>query len=176
MPRHRYYSTGSHADIMLPSILALGLVAIVSVRLAITRISNPSHETARISASTALGVMVLIQIVHFLEELATGFHKLFGPVFGQPPMPVSIFVIVNVALIGLWLYSIRGLRQGTILAFAASWFLGLAGVLNGVAHPLLALTQGGYFPGLYSSGIVFIAGGYLLSKLVKATVRSAYSV
>ncbi len=161
---------------MLPSIIALGLVALVALRLTRIRTSDSSLEQARQSASRVLSIMVVIQSVHFAEELKTGFHNAFGPAFGQPPMPVSVFVALNVTLIALWIYSIPGLRKGTTLAFGLSWFLAIAGVMNGVAHPLLAINQGGYFPGLLTAGFVLVAGAFLIRKLMKATTPRAYSV
>jgi hypothetical protein len=40
---------------------------------------------------------------------------------------------------------------------------------NGVAHPLLSVATGGYFPGLFTSPVVGGIGLVLLSRLWKAT-------
>lgn len=44
--------------------------------------------------------------------------------------------------------------------------------MNGVAHPLLALSVGGYFPGLYTSPLVLLLGAALCRELVRATERA----
>jgi len=45
------------------------------------------------------------------------------------------------------------------------WFLAIASAVNGVAHPVLSLVSGGYFPGLWSSPLVGVAGVFLLRAL-----------
>ncbi|MCP5090226.1 MAG: hypothetical protein GY949_04810, partial [Gammaproteobacteria bacterium] len=54
-------------------------------------------------------------------------------------------------------------------AYFAAWFLAIAGMLNGVAHPLLAIAAGGYFPGLITSPFIGAAGVWLWLGLRKAT-------
>jgi hypothetical protein len=49
------------------------------------------------------------------------------------------------------------------------WFLGIACALNGLAHPLLALRSGGYFPGLITSPLVGVAGVLLLWRTLRVT-------
>lgn len=84
-------------------------------------------------------------------------------------MPLSFFVCFNLAWIAIWITSVRLLRRGRRAAFFAAWFLAIAGVLNGVAHPLMALASGGYFPGLITSPIIGIAGVILWRRLRGAT-------
>ena len=38
------------------------------------------------------------------------------------------------------------------------WFLAIASALNGIAHPVLSMMGGGYFPGLLTSPLVGILG------------------
>lgn len=55
---------------------------------------------------------------------------------------------------------------------AALWFLGIAGVVNGVAHPALAqlaLRAGSYFPGLITSPLIGGLGLTLLRRLTSIT-------
>ena len=63
----------------------------------------------------------------------------------------------------------RGLARRRQVALFPLWFLGIAGVANGLAHPLLALNAGAYFSGLVTSPLVAIVGALLLARLVRVT-------
>ena len=154
---------------LLPSFIALGLAALVALRLSMTRQSPSERVRERVAASRALAVAAGIQCIHFVEEAATGFHEQFGPVFGLASMPFPGFVVFNLAWIAIWIASIPGLRSGRSAAFFAAWFLAIAGTINGIAHPLLAIAVGGYFPGLISSPFICGAGIWLWLKLRTAT-------
>lgn len=104
---------------VVPSVVVLGLVAIVAVRLAKSRL--------------------------------------------------SLFVAFNVTWIAIWMASIPFLRLGRRPAFFAAWFIAIAGVLNGIAHPMMAIASGGYFPGLVTSPIIGVAGVVLWQRLLRAT-------
>ena len=136
---------------VLPSILVLGLAALAALLLALSRPSPSEREIERHAASHALALAVGVQSVHFAEETATGFHERLPALFGQPGMPLSVFVVFNLAWLGIWGASILGLRSARTAAFFAAWFLAIAGMVNGIAHSLLAVAAGGYFPGLVTS-------------------------
>jgi hypothetical protein len=154
---------------LLPSIIALGLAALVALRLSMARQSASEQVQERIAASRALALAVGVQSIHFVEEAATGFHEQLGPVFGVPGMPFSGFVIFNLALIVIWVASVPGLRSNRSAAFFAAWFLAIAGTINGIAHPLLAIAVADYFPGLISSPFICGASIWLWLQLRDAT-------
>ena len=154
---------------VVPSVVVLGLVAIVAVRLAQRRSSPIEAAQERIAASTVLGFATAVQGVHFAEEWVTGFHVRFPALLGLEPMPVSFFVLFNLAWIAIWIVSIPFLRLGRQPAFFAAWFLAIAGALNGVAHPMMAIASGGYFPGLITSPAIGFAGVILWQRLRRAT-------
>ena len=158
---------------VVPSIVVLGLVALVAVQLARRRLSPDRAAKERTAASAMLGIATAIQSVHFAEEWATGFHARFPALLGLDPMPMSFFVSFNLAWIGIWIASIPFLRSGRRPAFFVAWFLAMAGMLNGVAHPLMALASGGYFPGLVTSPVIGLAGVVLWQRLQSATSEPA---
>ena len=125
------------------------------------------------AASTFLGVATAIQSAHFAEEWATGFHIRFPALLGLDPMPLSFFVAFNLAWIAIWIVSIPFIRLGRRSAFFAAWFIAIAGALNGVAHPMMAIASGGYFPGLITSPFIGIAGVVLWKRLHGATSAPA---
>lgn len=95
----------------------------------------------------------------------------FPALFGLDAMPLSVFVLFNVTWIAIWIVSIPLLRSACRPAFFAAWFLAIAAMLNGLAHPLLAIASGGYFPGLVTSPFIGLAGVYLWRRLYGATSR-----
>ncbi len=153
---------------MLASVFVLTALAVVAI--VVTR-SRPISENvaARRDAATSLMAAVGVQGAHFAEEAATGLHVRLAALLGLSPMRFSIFVLVNVALLAIWAASVSGLRSGHAAAFFAAWFLALGGLLNGVAHPLLAVASGGYFPGLVTSPVIAMAGAFLWIRLRAAT-------
>ena len=161
---------------LVPSVVVLGLVAVAALRLAQRRSSPVEAVKERGAAAMVLGVTTAIQSVHFAEEWATGFHARFPALLGLDPMPLSFFVSFNLAWIVIWIASIPLLRLGRRPAFFAAWFLALAGMLNGIAHPLMAMASGGYFPGLVTSPVIGLAGVFLWQRLRKATSGSAQGI
>ena len=153
----------------LPSIVVLGLVAVVAILLAHRRSSPADAAQARKDASAALGVATAIQSAHFAEEWATGFQIRFPALLGLDPIPLSFFVSFNLAWIAFWIVSIPVLRLGRRPAFFAAWFLAIAGMLNCVAHPMMAIASGGYFPGLITSPIIGLASVILWQRLRSST-------
>jgi len=154
---------------VVPSILVLGLAALVAALLARRRWSPPEMEGERRSAARVLAVAVGVQGIHFAEEAATGFHVRLGGLLDLPGMPLSVFVVFNVTWLVIWVASVPGVRSRRAIAFFAAWFLAIAGAVNGIAHPLLALSAGEYFPGLVSSPLVGAAGVWLWFRLRAAT-------
>ncbi len=154
---------------LLPSFVVLGLAALAALLLAVRRPSPPEKLTERQAAAHVLALAVGIQCVHFAEETATGFHERFPALFGLPGMSLSVFVVFNLAWLGIWAASIIGLRSALTAAFFAAWFLAIAGMLNGIAHPLLAVAAGGYFPGLVTSPFIGGASVWLWLRLRQAS-------
>ena len=154
---------------LLPSAFVLGLAALAALLLVLSRRSPPENVAERLAAARALAVAVGVQSVHFAEEVGTGFHERFPALLGLPAMPVSFFVAFNLTWIGIWVASVPGLRAARPAAFFAAWFLAIAGMLNGIAHPLLAVAADGYFPGLVSSPVIGVASARVWIRLRGAT-------
>ena len=65
-----------------------------------------------------------------------------------------------------WILSAVALDLGHRAALVPIWFFAIAMLLNGVAHPLLALWAGGYFPGLITSPLSGLVGVLLWRQLL----------
>ncbi len=154
---------------LIPSIAVLGLAAFAALQLTQRRPSLTEFRMERVTASQALALATAVQSAHFAEEWATDFHARFPALLGLEPMPLSFFVVFNLTWIAIWIASVPLLRSARKPAFFAAWFLAIAGMLNGIAHPLMAVVSGGYFPGLISSPFIGLASIYLWQRLRGAT-------
>lgn len=154
---------------LIPSLVALGTAALVAVALSLIRSLPAGNSAGSLAAARALQIAVIIQSLHFAEEALTGFHVKLGALFGLPAMSLSFFLVFNLCWIAIWVASIGGVRSGHRAAFFAAWFLAIAGIINGVAHPLLAIESASYFPGLVTSPAIAGASAWLWLMLLRAT-------
>lgn len=153
----------------LPSILMLSAMAIAALCLTIARGGVSADAASVQSAVRFAAIATVAQAGHFAEELVTGFDARLPAAFGLSPMSRWQFVGFNVAWLGIWAMSARELQRRRHRALFPLWFLGIGGVANGVAHPLLAVNDGGYFPGLATSPLVAVFGASLLVRLSRVT-------
>ena len=154
---------------VLPSVLVLGTLAAVALWLTVSRGGVTASAAAVRRAVWAAAFATAAQAGHFVEELATGFHERVPAVFGLPPLSLPLFVSFNLAWLAIWALCAWGLARRLQVALFPLWFLGLAGVANGLLHPLLALAAGGYFPGLATSPLMAAVGALLLARLARVT-------
>ncbi len=154
---------------LAPSFIFLGLVVLAAVQLALYRLSPTISTIERLAASRALAFTTAAQSIHFAEEWSSDFHVRFPALFGLEPMSSFLFAAFNLTWIAIWIACVPALRCARKLAFFAAWFLAMAGMLNGIAHPIMALVSAGYFPGLISSPLVGLAGVFLWQRLRRAT-------
>lgn len=155
---------------MLPSILILGCVALGALQVTRSRTISDDPIVLR-RAAAGLAIATVVQGVHFAEEAFTGFHESLPAVFGQPAMSYTVFLAFNIGWLCLWAVSVRGIALQRRAAFFAAWFLAIAGVLNAIAHPLLAVVTRGYFPGLLTSPLIGVAAAVLWKRLRDATTE-----
>lgn len=154
---------------LLPSAVVLGLAALAALGLVRARWPPVPSTAVRSAAARALAIALGLQCVHFVEEASTGFPRRLGELVGLPAMSFSFFAAFNLLWIVFWTVSLRGLRTGRRDAYFAAWFLAIAGAVNGLAHPLLALASRGYFPGLVSAPLAAAGSLWLGRQLVRAT-------
>jgi hypothetical protein len=147
----------------------LGGAALAAAALTITR-GGVRGDDAQVQRTARLvAVVVLVQAAHFAEELATGFHRRFPELLGLVAWSSDFFVWFNLVWLAVWALSIGALLGRRHIALFPLWFLGIAGVANGVAHPALSARTGGYFPGLLTSPLVGVGGLLLLRRLALVT-------
>jgi hypothetical protein len=106
---------------------------------------------------------VLVQIVHLIEELWSGFYRAFPPVLGGEAWSERQFVLFNLVWLGLFLLAGFGVARRWRPAYVVTLFLAIGGGIgNGLGHLVLALRAQGYFPGAYTAPLAFAAGLVLL--------------
>jgi hypothetical protein len=154
---------------LIPTIVVLGAAAFAAGLLVTNRSSAPDASSERAAAAKMLALAAAIQAVHFAEEFATGFPERLGALFGIPAMSTTFFVVFNVTWLVIWFVSVPGVRSAHAFAFFVAWFLAIAGMVNGIAHPLLSVAAGGYFPGLFTSPVICSAAYWLWKRLRAAT-------
>ncbi len=154
---------------LLPSAVILGIAMLASLYLVLHRpiVHGKDELVARVGQLYPFAIG--LQALHFLEETMTGFPVRFPALFGLDPMPQLMFLGINVIWIGIWVVTVPGIKSRNHFAFFAAWFLGIAGMVNLIAHPALALYKGGYFPGLFTSPFIGAAGVFLFLRLEVAT-------
>lgn len=154
---------------LIPSAVVLGAVGIIALFLTLTRkwAGDRRKHLPRVARITA--AVVLLQAVHFIEEFATELHERLPALFGRSAIPIREFVLFNVAWLVIWSLSAWGLAAGRRAALFPLWFLALGCVVNGIAHPLLSLWAGSYFPGLLTSPILGVMGVVLIRHLALIT-------
>ncbi len=157
----------------IPSVIALGAVLIVAGVLTLARPEIGREAAGRRRFLLVSVLATVTQAAHFIEEWQTGFAMDFPKTFGLPAIPESSFVVFNLTWIAIWLLAIPGVRRGLTIALWPLWFLGLAAVLNAVAHPILALRTGTYFPGLITAPLVGALGAVLLRELAIITTKES---
>jgi hypothetical protein len=147
----------------------LTVAAIAAALLTVLRVpvAAPVDERRRTTMLFCLGL--LFQSLHFAEEFATRFFDRFPPVLGLSPWSPTFFVIFNLCWIGIWICAAFGLQAGYRSAFFPVWFFAIAAITNGLAHPILSLRVGGYFPGLLTAPLLGVVGILLWSRLIAAT-------
>jgi hypothetical protein len=160
---------------MLIGTAGLSVAALIALSLTLLRKPTRSDPPARRRLVQYATVALGAQCVHFTEEWATGFHEQYPLLLLLRPWSLSFFVTFNVAWIVIWSVSLIGLRADFRAAFFPIWFLGLGCVVNVLAHPYFSFSVGGYFPGLWTSPIVGIAGALLMRELVRSTSASSES-
>ena len=147
----------------------LDLLLLVALAVSISRGAGNSGLVARRAMARVGAVPLLVQSLHLLEEWRTGFHLRFPELLGLHPWSEGLFLSFNLGWIGIWMLSLPGVRIGLRASLFPLWFLGVVSIANGVAHPLLSVVSGGYFPGLWTSPLCGVAGFMLLRAMAQFT-------
>lgn len=148
--------------------IPLDLLLVLALRLTLTRPADLAAPAGR-RLIGLFAAAVAVQGGHFAEEWATGFNERYPALLGLHPWSIELWAGFNLVWIAIWCLALVGLARRWRPALMPVWFLALACPLNCVAHPLLALAVGGYFPGLWTSPLCGLVGVPLLALLARIT-------
>jgi hypothetical protein len=110
--------------------------------------------------------LILSQAAHSIEEYFTKLYEVFAParfVSSLVSQDLALgFLALNAALVtfGLWCWAIP-VRSGWQVARGLMWFWTILELGNGVSHSALALSGGGYFPGVATAPLLLFFAGWL---------------
>ena len=126
---------------------------------------EPRRTMSRQSRLAFLALMAA-QAAHSIEEYIFRLFDEFAParfVSGLVSTNPGVgFAVANAALVlfGLWCYFAR-VRPGRPSGPLFAWFWTVLEVANGIGHSVLALSRGGYFPGVATSPVLLGVSAYL---------------
>jgi hypothetical protein len=118
----------------------------------------------------AFAALVLAQAVHSTEEYIGRLWETFPParvVSGMvsDDLPRG-FVVANLLLVAFGLWAWAGpVRRAWPIAVPLAWIWVALEVVNGIGHPLWALRQGSYMPGVATAPILLVVALYLARQL-----------
>jgi Protein of unknown function with HXXEE motif len=111
--------------------------------------------------------LILAQGAHSIEEYVTRLYVVFPParfVSGLVSHDLAVgFLFLNTALVtfGLWCWAVP-VRLRWPVARGLVWFWTLLELGNGLGHLFLALSHGGYFPGVATAPLLLLFAGWLV--------------
>jgi len=113
--------------------------------------------------------LMVAQAAHSIEEYIFRLFDVFAParfVSGLVSTNLGVgFAVANAALVlfGLWCYFAR-VRPGHPSGPVFVWWTVLE-FANGIGHSVLALSRGGYFPGVATAPVLLGVSAYLAFRL-----------
>jgi hypothetical protein len=143
----------------------LSVAILVAIFLTIVRRSDNSDLQVRDRLVNLFLICIAFQCIHFVEEFITRLYESLPQLLGLQVWSAEFFVTFNLCWIFIWLLSTVGIKNNFRPAFFPVWFFAIGMTGNGIAHPLMAVAVGGYFPGLITSPIVGVLGVMLLLRL-----------
>jgi uncharacterized protein with HXXEE motif len=122
--------------------------------------------------------LILAQAAHSIEEYATRLYEVFAParfVSSLVSNDLALgFLVVNAALVtfGLWCWAVP-VRSGWPAARGLVWFWTILELGNGIGHSALALSRGGYFPGVVTAPLLLLLAAWMAVLQVRQGRRTS---
>jgi hypothetical protein len=117
--------------------------------------------------------LILAQAAHSVEECVTKLYDVFAPArFVSSLFSNNLavgFVVGNVLLVGfgLWCWAVP-VRSGWRSARGLMWFWTVLELANGCTHSAMAISRGGYFPGVATAPLLLLFAGWLAMIQLKS--------
>ena len=117
-------------------------------------------------------MLVLIQGVHSVEEYFGKLWEVFQPATILSSLVSNNletgFLIINIGLFifGIWSWAIP-VRKDYSIAGSIIWIFIVIEIINGIGHPVWAIYEMSYVPGLITAQILLILAIYLFKEIRK---------
>ena len=117
-------------------------------------------------------MLVLIQGVHSVEEYFGRLWEVFQPAkFLSGLVSNNLetgFLIINIGLFifGIWSWAVP-VRKDYSIARSIIWIFIVIEIINGIGHPVWAIYEMSYVPGLVTAPILLILAIYLFREIRK---------
>jgi hypothetical protein len=112
--------------------------------------------------------LLAVQFIHFAEEFATGFRTKFPSLYGGMPYSDNLFVSFN--MIAYFVFALTCILVFTknlrFLLLPSLFFIIYGAIGNAISHTWWSLYLRSYFPGLVTAQLFWIAGPFVLYKLL----------
>ncbi len=116
--------------------------------------------------------LVLTQAAHSVEEYIFRLYDVFAPARFACSLfngdPAIGFVISNTALVlfglGCYVFAVRTGHRSTLIWV---WIWIIIESINGIAHTVIALAQGAYFPGVATAPLLLMLSMYLFVRVTR---------
>jgi len=124
------------------------------------------------------GALVLAQAAHSVEEFVGRLWESFPPARFLSSLISSDlrvgFLVINVSFVmfGLWCF-FWPVRRRWQIAAGLAWVWVVIEVINGIGHPLWALRELGYTPGVITAPLLLILALYMAAQLRSAKQTAA---
>lgn len=142
------------------ALLSVALVAAYAIWVAGTW--SLQHPWLRVTYSVSLVVFLL----HASEEYLHGFQRRLPALVGADRWSDAQFITFTVVWFVTFVAAAWAIRQRQPVGALVVLFFALAGgVGNGIAHLMLTLREGAYFPGTWTAPFCLLAGVVLLRQL-----------
>lgn len=151
--------------IMGSAIIMFNIMLIIAFLVWLKGEEYKNSSPAKIIKIYLIGIGV--QCFHFGEEYLTGFQTSLPELFGYTWTDKQ-FLVFNLIWLCIFILAAWGALKKLRISYFIIWFYAIAGGIgNGVFHPLLSITQGKYFSGLFTSFVSLIIGVILIKELIK---------
>ena len=117
-------------------------------------------------------LLVLTQGLHSIEEYFGKLWEVFAPAkFLSSLISKNLetgFLIINIILFifGLWCW-LFPVRKNYLIASGLIWFWIIIEMVNGIGHPIWAIYERAYVPGVITAPILLILAIYLSKQIFK---------
>src|SRR5262245_10074873 len=118
----------------------------------------------------AIGLVVFL--AHATEEYVTGFHLRLPSIMGIPPWTDAQFLTFNVVWFAVFVTGLLVYRRHALGALVILFFAVGGGVVNGLGHIFVTITEFQYFPGTWTAPLCAVIGVLLLWRMFRNPLPS----